>query len=96
MKQNLLIKITFFVLIVFALAYLTSFKKETTYEYSGWSTYAGAKDGNRYSSNEQINVSNVTDLKIAWTYSSKDKNANNRSQNQCNPIIINGILYGVS
>lgn len=61
-----------------------------------WHTYAGSKDGNRYSTNAQITPANVGQLKVAWTYSSKDKDSANRSQNQCNPVMIDGILYATS
>ncbi|MCU7549742.1 hypothetical protein OCK74_11490 [Chitinophagaceae bacterium LB-8] len=44
---------------------LKSLKKK----YSGWSTYAGSKEGIRYSSNEQITVQNVSQLQVAWVYS---------------------------
>ncbi|MBB6126799.1 outer membrane protein assembly factor BamB family protein [Mucilaginibacter lappiensis] len=64
--------------------------------YSGWQTYAGTKEGNRYSSNDEINLSNVKELKVAWTFSTKDKDTANRSQNQCNPIVVDGVLYGTS
>ncbi|MEZ2334367.1 PQQ-binding-like beta-propeller repeat protein [Mucilaginibacter sp. RCC_168] len=64
--------------------------------YSGWQTYAGTREGNRYSSNEEINLSNVYHLKVAWTFSTKDRDTANRSQNQCNPIIVDGVLYGTS
>lgn len=63
---------------------------------SGWPAYAGSKDGNRYSSNDQINAGNVSQLKLAWTYSSGDKDSGNHSQNQCNPIMLDGILYGIT
>lgn len=65
-------------------------------DYSGWSTYAGSKDGIRYSSNDQVTPVNVAQLKVAWTFSTNDKDTGNRSQNQCNPIIVDGILYGTS
>ncbi len=64
--------------------------------YSGWDTYAGTKEGNRYSSNDEINLANVSKLKVLWTYSTHDKDSANRSQNQCNPIMVDGILYGTS
>ncbi len=69
---------------------------EITKDYSGWKTYAGSKDGIRYSSNEQINADNVSQLQVAWTYSSGDMDTGNHSQNQCNPIMIDGILYGTT
>lgn len=68
----------------------------THHDYSGWRTYAGSKDGIRYSSNDQINTGNAAKLQVAWTYSSHDKDPDNHSQNQCNPIVIDGVLYGTS
>jgi quinoprotein glucose dehydrogenase len=63
---------------------------------SGWATYAGSKEGNRYSSNQQINLQNVKQLKVAWVYSSNDKDTLMHSQNECNPIAVDGVLYGTS
>ena len=65
-------------------------------DHSGWPAYAGSKEGNRYSSNEQINTGNVSSLALAWSFSSGDKDTGNRTQNQCNPIMIDGVLYGTS
>ena len=75
---------------------LTHCKRHAETSYDGWATYAGSKDGIRYSSNDQINTGNVSQLEVAWTYSSNDKDTGNRSQNQCNPIMVNGILYGTT
>src|SRR5471030_2147756 len=74
---------------------IVSCKKHSTSN-SGWRTYAGSKEGTRYSSNDQITLKNVSQLKVAWTYSSNDKDSANRSQNQCNPIMVDGILYATS
>ncbi|WP_347157542.1 PQQ-binding-like beta-propeller repeat protein [Pontibacter chitinilyticus] len=74
----------------------TASKEPNLEKYSDWSTYAGAKDGNRYSSNEQITPQNVPQLQVAWTYSTNDKDPENHSQLQCNPIMLDGILYGTS
>ncbi|HZY37708.1 MAG TPA: PQQ-binding-like beta-propeller repeat protein [Mucilaginibacter sp.] len=80
-----------------ALCLLFSCKKhQPANSYAGWGTYAGTKEGNRYSSNDQITLQNVNQLKVAWTYSSHDKDSANRSQNQCNPIMVDGVLYGTS
>lgn len=70
--------------------------KSVKKDHSGWPAYAGSVEGNRYSSNDQINLENVSSLTVAWTYSSGDKDSNNRSQNQCNPVIVDGVLYGTS
>lgn len=83
-----------FLLIITGLLLTYSCKEKT--DYSGWSTYAGSKDGNRYSSNTHITPENVSQLDVAWTYTSGDKDPDNRSQNQCNPIMVDGILYGTT
>ncbi len=64
--------------------------------YEGWETYAGTKEGNRYSSAGQITPQNVAGLEVAWQFSSQDKDPAGRSQIQCNPIMVGGILYGTS
>ncbi|GAA4431096.1 hypothetical protein GCM10023188_18310 [Pontibacter saemangeumensis] len=71
-------------------------QEQETDRYSGWRTYAGSKDGNRYSTNTDINKENVQQLQVAWTYSTRDKDPDNRSQMQCNPIVVDGVLYGTS
>lgn len=65
-------------------------------DYNGWTAYAGSKDGIRYSANTQINPGNVSRLQMAWTYSTNDKDTAGRSQNQCNPIMVDGVVYGLS
>jgi len=62
--------------------------------YKGWAAYAGSKDGSRYSASEDITPQNVANLKKAWVYSSNDKDSSGRTQNQCNPIMVDGTLYG--
>ncbi|QEM04338.1 PQQ-binding-like beta-propeller repeat protein [Mucilaginibacter rubeus] len=64
--------------------------------YSGWPAYAGSKEGVRYSSNDEITLNNVNKLKVMWTFSTGDRDTANLSQNQCNPIMVDGILYGTS
>ncbi len=39
---------------------------------------------------------NVSRLQVAWTYRSGDARAEGRSQIQCNPIVVRGVLYGTS
>jgi len=53
-----------------------------------WSSYLGGKERNLYSSLNQINRTNVTQLKVAWTYETGDK-----GEYQANNLIINGVLY---
>lgn len=67
-----------------------------TNENVDWASYLGGDDTNHYSSLDQINKENVQQLEVAWVYNSGDKDENDRSQIQCNPLIIDGILYGTS
>lgn len=60
----------------------------------GWEVYGGNKSNTRYSELSAIDTNNVAQLKIAWVYHTGD--ADNMTQIQTNPLIINDILYGVS
>jgi quinoprotein glucose dehydrogenase len=80
----------------FILLFLYSCNYTTSNDHTTWAFYAGTKDGNRYSSNQQINLGNVGSLQVAWTFSTHDKDTANRSEIQCNPIVVDGILFGVS
>jgi quinoprotein glucose dehydrogenase len=64
--------------------------------YRSWKTVNGNPSGNKYSSLNQIDTSNVKQLAVAWTYHTGDADTAAHSQIQCNPIIVNGILYGTS
>ena len=55
-------------------------------------TYGGAPEGLRYSPLKQINRSNVAKLQIAWTFDATDGPGASQTQ----PIIANGVLYGVT
>ena len=55
-----------------------------------WSTYLGDPTSSHYSELKQINRRNVSKLEVAWVYNAGDGRKDNRSQIQCNPIIIVG------
>lgn len=62
-----------------------------------WTEYNGGADKNHFSPLTQINTENVAQLKPVWEYASGGADTiKNTTQIQCNPIIIKGILYGVS
>jgi quinoprotein glucose dehydrogenase len=90
---NINIKYLFIVLFLISFSYC---KHRSSSLYNEWNVYAGQKEGNRYSSLDQINIENVHQLEVAWTYSTGDKDTGSRSQIQCNPIIVDGVLYGTS
>lgn len=61
-----------------------------------WSAYLGDKAATHFSRLRQITPENVKKLKPVWTYHSGGAAANNRTQIQCNPLIVSGVLYGTS
>jgi quinoprotein glucose dehydrogenase len=77
---------------VICLLTLSCGEKTSTIDYTDWSNYGGPQDGSRYSSLSQITKENVTQLEVAWTYNTGD--ATERSQIQCQPIVVNGLIYG--
>jgi len=60
-----------------------------------WPTYLGDAARSHFSPLDQIDRRNVRRLEVAWVYHSGDARED-RSQNQCNPLIIDGVLYGTS
>src|SRR5207253_7087231 len=63
---------------------------------SEWPTHGGNPAHTQYSPLAQINTMNVSRLKVAWVYHTGDHREDNRSQIQCNPIIVDGVLYATS
>ncbi len=61
-----------------------------------WAQYKGGDEANQYSSLAQIDTTNVTSLQVAWTYRTGDADTANHSQIQCNPIVVDGVLYGTT
>ena len=68
----------------------------TDEEFRSWETYLGDPTRSHYSSLDQIDVSNVARLEIAWTYHSGDASPENTSQIQCSPIVVDTLLYGTN
>lgn len=62
--------------------------------YRSWRVYGGGHDQIRYSALDQINRSNVHRLRVAWVYDTGD--AFPGSEMQCNPIVIDGVLYATT
>ena len=88
------IKMRYAALILFLLIVIASCRSSESDENKSWQVYGGSKENTRYSSLKQIDTSNVAQLKVAWTFNTGD--AGDMTQIQVNPIIIDGILYGVS
>lgn len=56
-----------------------------------WRHYLGDLERSHYSPLDQITPENVAHLEITWTYHS-----GGAAQIQCNPIVVDGLLYGIS
>ncbi|HXB44608.1 MAG TPA: PQQ-binding-like beta-propeller repeat protein, partial [Puia sp.] len=101
-RLALLTVVLLVLLVFFGSRLILKHKKNNLLPDKDWPTYGGNKFGNRYSPLSQINLSNVKDLEVAWTYNSNDFSGDNNSKHaqgheiQCQPIVVNGTLYGTS
>jgi quinoprotein glucose dehydrogenase len=63
---------------------------------TAWPVYLGDNASSQYSPLDQINTENVHLLEPVWEYKTEKLKKDDRTQIQCNPLIIDGILYGTS
>ena len=61
-----------------------------------WPVYLGDKSSSQYSALAQITPENVVNLKQVWVFASGGTDGQNRSQAQCNPLVIGSVLYATS
>ncbi|MCZ6674112.1 MAG: pyrroloquinoline quinone-dependent dehydrogenase, partial [Verrucomicrobia bacterium] len=61
-----------------------------------WPVYLGDKSSSQYSTLDQITKDNVDQLEIAWTFNAGERPEGSRIQLECNPLIIDGVLYGTT
>ena len=59
-----------------------------------WPVYGGSEDHTHYTTLSQISPANVKQLKVAWTYDTKDSFTG--SEMQANPIVIDGVMYATT
>ena len=81
-------------LIFFVFILLVNNSCDSASSYKSWRAYRGDDGINAYSQLDQINKGNVDHLQVAWTYRTGDHSE--FSKIECNPIIIDNVLYGVS
>lgn len=56
-----------------------------------WPEYLGGPERSHYSALTQIDTGNVSRLRVAWEFHTGDS-----GEMQCNPIAVNGLLYGLT
>jgi len=61
-----------------------------------WASYLGDAGATQYSSLRQIDTTNVARLERVWSFHTGEAAENNRSQIQCNPLVVDGVFYGSS
>ena len=76
--------------------FIAACKLGDDHRYNDWTVTGGSKEAIRYSSLNEIDSSNVNQLKIVWEYHSGDADTAKHSQIQCNPIIVKGVMYVTS
>ncbi len=74
-------------------ACITFRKNKTNYAGRNWSEYAGDNTKSRYSTLTSINKQNVNQLKLTWIFRSGDFSQDLKTTIECNPVVINGVLY---
>lgn len=65
-------------------------------QFTAWDTYGGGKQNIHYSGLQEIDTSNVAGLQPAWIFHTGDADTAKFSQIQCNPIIIDSVMYVTS
>lgn len=73
-----------------------SCKNAAEKKFDTWNVYSGSNENIKYSSLTQIDTTNVNALQVAWEYHTGDADTAKHSQMQCNPLIIDGIMYFTS
>ena len=67
---------------------------QTAHDYREWTMFGGGPENIHYTTLDEISPDNVKELQVAWTYDTGD--AFPGSEMQCNPIVVDGMLYATS
>jgi len=85
-------RLPFFLAVSF-LTLITACRNEVA-EHSRWEVYKGGADANNYSSLDQVNRDNVSQLDVAWSFYPNDEPENFRIwKYECNPIVVGNVMY---
>jgi len=64
--------------------------------YDEWLVYQGDHGSTHYSELDRMSKDNVHQLQVAWVYHTRDGGEDGRTEIQCNPIVVDGVLYATS
>jgi quinoprotein glucose dehydrogenase len=85
-------------ILLFVVQISCSGQQKMTGSYAGknWTAFAGDNSKSRYSELKEINKQNVKKLQLAWTYRSGDFSDSLKTTLECNPIVVDGVVYGTT
>ncbi len=87
-------KTIYSLLVLGALAAAQTRPAATSSTRENWPAYSGSAEHTHHSLLDQINTSNVRQLKEAWRWDSGDEFKD--SEMQCNPLIVDGAMYATT
>jgi quinoprotein glucose dehydrogenase len=97
MKQTKFSKAFRFVLTGCLFLWFASDARAQTKPDAGWPTYSNDPGGTRYSPASQVDRSNVSQLKVAWTYRTgalpHDEELDHKAAFEATPILVDGKLF---
>ena len=64
--------------------------------YLSWAKTGGGSENLKYSALQQIDTTNYAKLGVAWVYHTENNDSTKFGPMECNPIVVNGVMYGVS
>ncbi len=64
--------------------------------YLSWAKTGGGSENLKYSALQQIDTTNYAKLSVAWVYHTENNDSTKFGPMECNPIVVNGVMYGVS
>jgi quinoprotein glucose dehydrogenase len=94
--EYLLLKRRFQIILMTGVVFFESCQFNANNSHTTWSVTGGSKENLKYSSLHQMDTNNYERLDIAWIYQSENNDSTKFGPMECNPIVINGIMYGVS
>ncbi|HEY5462451.1 MAG TPA: PQQ-binding-like beta-propeller repeat protein [Hanamia sp.] len=86
----------FYFLSIFFTLIISSCTSKNNNSYKNWNVYGGTKDALHYSSLTDVDTNIVNHLQVAWVYHTGDADTSIHSQIECNPIIVDSIMYATS
>src|ERR1700730_7321403 len=93
-NRHLFVTAIFFIFGVIILSGLAGCQQNYPVKYTTWEVYKGDDGTNAYCQLDQINTKNINQLIVAWIYRTGDPSENTTME--CNAIIIDYVLFGVS